>query len=220
MFVKEFVNRGGKIIAGSDAGAGRLGTAGLALHEEMQMLTEIGLTPMQVIQSATSWGTDAWGKLKDVGTVEAGKRADLVILNRNPIDDMTATTDIFRIVQGGAVIDRESLANWKEVVPKPGLVQENFMNPALQVPFVTYMWPELVSTNQRNAEITITGENFSPQSFVLLNDRIIRPTPQGATELRITVPSGLFRQPGSYPLVVVQPGNGGGVSNTYYLMVN
>jgi imidazolonepropionase-like amidohydrolase len=219
MFVKEFVNRGGKIIAGSDAGAGRLGTAGLALHEEMHMLTEIGLTPMQVIQSATSWGTEAWGKANEAGTLTPGKRADVVVLNRNPLDDITATTDIFQIIQGGSVVDRQALANWKEAVPKPGLVQENFANPALHVPFIDYLSPELISTNQRNAELTISGENFSRDSFVLLNDRIVRATPQGTGELRISVPSGLFREPGVYPLVVVQPGSGGGVSNTYYLMV-
>jgi hypothetical protein len=219
MFVKEFVNRGGKVIAGADTGAGPLGTAGLTLHLEMQMLTEIGLTPMQAIQSATSWGTEAWGKLNEVGTIEAGKRADLVVLNRNPLDDITATTDISQIIQGGAVVDRQALANWREVVPKPGLVQENFANPAIQVPFVSYMWPELVAVNQRNTDIVITGENFSAQSFVLLNDRILRATPQGVNELKFTVPSGTFRQPGTYPLVVVQPGSGGGVSNTYWLMV-
>ncbi len=219
MFVKEFVSRGGKIISGSDAGAGNLGTAGLALHLDMMMLTEVGLTPMQSIQATTSWAADAWGKLREVGTLEAGKRADVLVLNRNPLDDLAATTDIFQLIQGGAVVDRQSLANWKEVVPKPGLVQENFSNPALQVPFITYMWPELISTGSRNTEITISGENFSPNSFVLLNDKILRATPQGTSELKISVPAGSFRQPGTYPLVVVQPGSGGGVSNSYYLMV-
>ena len=219
MFVKEFVSRGGKVISGSDAGAGSLGTAGLALHLDMLMLTEAGLTPMQSIQATTSWAADAWGKLKDVGTLEAGKRADILVLNRNPLDDLSATADIFQLIQGGSVVDRQSLANWKEVVPKPGLVQENFSNPALQVPFITYMWPELISTSSKNTDITITGENFSRDSFVLLNDKIIRATPQGASDLKITVPAGSFKQPGTYPLVVVQPGSGGGVSNSYYLMV-
>src|SRR5262249_35946404 len=46
LFVKQFADQGGKVIAGSDTGAGRIGTSGLTLHEEMRMLKEVGLTNM------------------------------------------------------------------------------------------------------------------------------------------------------------------------------
>ena len=66
------------------------------------MLAETGMKPMQVIQAATEWAMEAWGKSKEAGTVEAGKRADLLVLNRNPLDDMSATMDIYRVIQSGS----------------------------------------------------------------------------------------------------------------------
>jgi hypothetical protein len=134
---------------------------------------------------------------------------------------MRATVDIFRIVQGGNVIDREGLANKRqEAVPRPGLMQEGFSNPTLRVPFIDEIWPELASIRDRNVPpVVIKGSNFSRNSFVLVNDQIVRGTVQGDNEIRINIPSNLTRTPGVYPLVVVQPGNGGGVSNTFYFSV-
>ena len=185
------------------------------------MLSEVGVPPMNVIQSSTSWAMEAWGKGKEAGTLQAGKRADILVLNRNPLDDLHATMDIFRIIQGGNVIDREGLANKRqEVVPQPGLLHEGIANPALKVPFIDEVWPELLSTKEKNpSQITIKGSRFSKNSFVLLNDQIVRGTVQGENELRFAVPSGIAKAAGVYPLVVVQPGTAGGVSNTFYLMV-
>jgi hypothetical protein len=219
-FVKQFADAGGKIVSGTDSDAGRIGTSGLTLHEEMMMLSEVGVPPMKVIQSSTSWAMEAWGKGKEAGTIEAGRRADVLVLNRNPLDDMHATMDIFRIVQGGNVIDREGLAGKRqEVVPRPGLVAEGFANPALKVPFIDEIWPELISTKDKPAPVTVKGSNFSKSSFVLFNDQIIRGTVQGNTQIQINIPSGLTKAAGVYPLVVVQPGSAGGVSNTFYFMV-
>ena len=144
------------------------------------MLSEVGVPPMKVIQSSTGWAMEAWGKGKEAGTLEAGKRADVLVLNRNPLDDMRATMDIFRIVQGGQVIDREGLAGRRqEVVPRPGLVADGFANPALKVPFIDEVWPELISTKDKPSPVTIKGSNFSSSSFVLFNDQIVRGTVQG-----------------------------------------
>ena len=224
LFVKEFVDQGGKVIAGDDTGAGAgSGTPGLAFHLEMRMLGEVGLTPMQVIQAATSWGAEAWGKSKEFGTVEAGKRADLLVLNRNPLDDLSATTDIFKIVQGGSVVDREGLAKWQETLPRPGAIIDplpGYPNPLMHIPFIDEISPEWVTSNQKNAsELTITGENFSKDSLVLLNDHLVPAKSPAEGELQVSIPSALMKKPGTYPLAVVQPGSAGGVSNTFYLIV-
>jgi hypothetical protein len=219
-FVKQFADAGGKIVSGTDSGAGRIGTSGLTLHEEMMMLSEVGVPPMKVIQASTGWAMEAWGKGMEAGTLEAGKRADVLVLNRNPLDDMRATMDIFRIVQGGNVVDREGLAGKRqEVVPRPGLVADGFANPALKVPFIDEIWPELISTKDKPSPVTIKGSNFSRNSFVLFNDQIVRGMVRGDNELQITIPSGLAKTAGVYPLVVVQPGSAGGVSNTFYFIV-
>ena len=225
LFVKELVDAGGKVIAGDDTGAGAgSATPGLALHLEMRMLNEVGLTPMQVIQAATTWGAEAWGKSKEVGTVEAGKRADLLVLNRNPLDDLSATTDIFKIVQGGNVVDRDALAKWREILPRPGAMIDplpGYPNPLLHVPFIDEISPEWVKVNQKGAtELTITGENFSKDCLVLLNDRLIPAKPGSQGELRVPIPAALLKKPGTYPLAVVQSGSAGAVSNTFYLIVS
>ncbi len=221
LFVREYVERGGKIVAGDDFGAG-LGVPGLALHEEMQLLKETGVKPMQVIQAATSWSMEAWGKSKEVGTVEPGKRADLLVLNRSPLDDMSATTDIYRIVQGGSVIDRESLSNWKEPLPRPMPVQSgDYPNLLLHIPFVLEVVPEALAVSSKiSRELTIRGRNFSKDSLVLINDRLVTPKSRDESELKVSVPSEVLKQPGVYPLLVIQPGSSGGVSNPLYLIVN
>ena len=43
-----------------------------------------------------------------------------MILNRNPLDNMSSTTDIYRVIQSGNVVDREALTKWQESVPRPG----------------------------------------------------------------------------------------------------
>lgn len=224
LFVQQLVSAGGKVIAGDDTGAGAgSGTPGLALHLEMRMLGEVGLTPMQVIQSATSWGAEAWGQLKEVGSVEVGKRADLLVLNRNPLDDLSATTDIFKVIQGGSVVDRDALAKWRELLPRPGAVIDplpGYPNTLMQVPLIDDISPEWVKATRKGApQLTIAGENFSKESLVLLNDRLLPAKLAGQGELRIPIPAALLKKPGTYPLVVVQPGSAGGVSNTFYLIV-
>ena len=107
----------------------------------------------------------------------------------------------------------------QEVVPRPGLVAEGFANPALTVPFIDEVWPELISTKDKPSPITIKGSHFSKTSFVLFNDQIVRGTVRGDNELQINIPPGLAKAAGVYPLVVVQPGSAGGVSNTFYFMV-
>ena len=92
-------------------------------------------------------------------------------------------------------------------------------NPALTVPFIDEVWPELLSTIGKSSTVTIKGSHFSKNSFVLFNDQIVRGTVKGDTELQITVPPGLSKTAGVYPLVVVQPGSAGGISNTFYFIV-
>lgn len=221
LFVKQFADAGGKLIAGTDSDAGRIGTSGITLHEEMAMFSEVGVPPMKIIESATSWGMEAWGKSKEAGTIEPGKRADLVVLNKNPLDDIRNTMDINTIIQGGNIIDREALAKRVETVARPGLLQDGFANPALKQPFIDDIMPELISTKEKNpSQMTIRGHSFSNDSFVLLNDHVIHGTVQGENILKIPLPGSIAKSPGTYPLVVVDPGNGGGISNTFYLIVN
>jgi imidazolonepropionase-like amidohydrolase len=70
---------------------------------EMELMVEAGLKPVDVIQSATINAARMLGREKEQGTIEAGKVADLLILDANPIDDIKAVRRIYRVVKGGVV---------------------------------------------------------------------------------------------------------------------
>lgn len=221
-FMKELVQRGGKVIAGSGASVNPAEeSTGLSLHVEMRLLEEAGLTPMQALQAATSWGMEAWGKSKEAGTIEPGKRADLVILNRNPLEDLTATRDISQVIQGGKVVDREALARWKDPLPRPTPFEARHRYVTLiRTPFVDELSPESFRVNQRNApELILQGEQFTPRSQVLFNDRLVPAKFYSETRLGISISEDMLREAGTIPVVVVQPGSGGGVSNMMYVIV-
>lgn len=96
------------ILAGTDT-ANPLCYPGFSLHEELQYLVKSGLTPMQALQTATLNPARFFDKEKDLGTVEQGKIADLVLLNANPLEDIENTTKIAAVVQGGKLYPRSSL---------------------------------------------------------------------------------------------------------------
>ena len=72
-------------------------------------MIEKGMTPMQCILSATRNNADAYGKLDEIGTVESGKLADLVVLEKNPLTDIENTRSISMVIKNGQIVDRESL---------------------------------------------------------------------------------------------------------------
>lgn len=97
------------IAAGSDAG--NIGTIhGPSLHRELELMVEAGLTPAQVLVAATRGSAAAMGRLQDLGTVEAGKLADMVILNGDPTADITNSRKIDRVIKGGMVFDPAEIA--------------------------------------------------------------------------------------------------------------
>lgn len=90
LLVKEIHEAGGKIMAGSDTPEWFL-LYGWTLHREMRSLVEAGLTPYAALEAATRTPAEYLKALGDFGTIERGKRADLVLLDRNPLDDIGNT---------------------------------------------------------------------------------------------------------------------------------
>jgi imidazolonepropionase-like amidohydrolase len=74
-------------------------------HEEMADMVTAGMTPMQVIVASTR-NSAAFLRLADAGTLEAGKSADFIVLDANPLDDITNTRRISSVVLRGAAVDR------------------------------------------------------------------------------------------------------------------
>ena len=82
---------------------------GFSLHDELRLLVESGLIPMQALQAATLNPAKFFDQLDSLGTIEKGKFADLVLLDANPLEDIRNTTKISAVVANGRFLDRREL---------------------------------------------------------------------------------------------------------------
>lgn len=97
------------LLAGTDTGNPYL-VPGFALHDELALLVDAGLTPMQALRAATARPASAFGLSGEVGTVEQGKRADLVVLDADPLADIRNTRRVHALVVDGRLIDPDERA--------------------------------------------------------------------------------------------------------------
>jgi imidazolonepropionase-like amidohydrolase len=96
------------ILAGTDD-ANPYAFVGFGLHDELAMLVEAGLTPMQAMQAATVNPAKFFNQLNSLGTIEKGKLADLVLLDANPLEDIRSIQRINAVVVNGRYFPREAL---------------------------------------------------------------------------------------------------------------
>jgi imidazolonepropionase-like amidohydrolase len=120
--VRDIVRAGGK------AGLGSHGQQdGIGAHWELWMLQSGDMTPMEALRIGTILGAESIGYGKDLGSIEAGKLADLVVLNSNPLDNIRNSTDIQYVVKDGEVYEGATLHRvWPsaKAFPKPYWVRE------------------------------------------------------------------------------------------------
>lgn len=106
--VKAIHDSGGRIMAGSDTPEW-FHLYGFGLHRELQALVQAGLTPWQALRAATRNPAEFLGQTDQWGTVERGKRADLVLLSANPLADIRNTERIAGVLSGGRWFPRSEL---------------------------------------------------------------------------------------------------------------
>jgi Amidohydrolase family len=90
---------------------------GHSVHREMELYVEAGFTPMEALQAATIVPARAMGVDKESGTIQPGKRADLVILGANPLENISNIRRTERVVQRGVIYDCAAL--WRSVGFQP-----------------------------------------------------------------------------------------------------
>ena len=115
-FVRRFAAAGGKIHSGSDPNHV---VPGYAVHAELEMLVEAGLTPLQALQTASINVAQAWGKEKDYGSIEKGKVADFFIVRGDPSKNISDTQNVEMVFIDGKKMDTSFHADYKNPMPRP-----------------------------------------------------------------------------------------------------
>jgi imidazolonepropionase-like amidohydrolase len=106
--VKEMHEAGVSLLAGSDS-ANPYTYPGFSLQDELGLLVKAGLTPLQALRLATTEPARFLEKQDILGTIEKGKRADLVLLDGNPLEDISNTRRIRAVVVDGKLLERDEL---------------------------------------------------------------------------------------------------------------
>jgi N-acetylglucosamine-6-phosphate deacetylase len=96
------------IMAGTDSTAPNV-IPGFSLHEDLAYLVQAGLTPLEALQAATTRPAEFLHRTAEQGTIATGKRADLVLLDANPLEDIHNTQKIHNVILNGRFLDRRDL---------------------------------------------------------------------------------------------------------------
>ena len=116
--IKAIHDAGGKIMAGSDTPE-FLFLYGFSQHRELKALADAGLSNYAVLEAGTRNAHEYFGTIGNVGTVEKGKRADLILLNANPLENISATENRAGVMLKGKWYEQSELNRWlDEIAPK------------------------------------------------------------------------------------------------------
>src|SRR5207247_2073821 len=100
---------GVRIAIGTDSGATPDYPPGYPVHRELELESRMGMTPQQLVVAATKSGAEALRLDKELGTLEPGKVANLLVLNANPLNDIKNTRKVAAVYIQGKQLDREAL---------------------------------------------------------------------------------------------------------------
>lgn len=101
------------LLAGTDMGVAYI-YPGYSIHEELEILVNAGLTPLEALQTATLNPAIYFGREKEMGTISLNKLADLVLLNSNPLEDITNTKEIEAVWINGKYLSKGELDHMKD----------------------------------------------------------------------------------------------------------
>ncbi len=108
LIVKAFKEANVPMVAGTDAGISGI-IAGFSLHQELKLLVDAGLTNEEALASTTRLAAEWLGIDDKIGTIETGKFADMVLLDKNPLEDISNTTKIAGVFVNGKWIAKKNI---------------------------------------------------------------------------------------------------------------
>lgn len=125
-FVMELHRAGGRVLTGTDAM--NMGVVpGFSLHEELRNLIGLGFTPLEALRAGTSYPAEFLSPAGEFGAVAAGKRADLVLVEGNPLEDISRLSDPAGVMVRGRWLPRAELRRMLEGVPTGYAEEEDFV---------------------------------------------------------------------------------------------
>ena len=208
LFLRQFVQRGGLLLSGSNAG--RAMQPGRSLHREMRLLAEAGVPPMEIIKATTSHAARFYGMERDLGTVEAGRKADLLILDADPLADIGNTERIAQVVLDGRPVKRAlTFAN-----PFPRPVSDE------PTPVIESVTPLRFTRGQTPAVLRLSGRHFFTGSTVSIDGQVVPARRVDDRTFEVPVPPSAISAVGTYGVVVTAPLPAGGPSNRRYFFVD
>jgi hypothetical protein len=213
-FLRRFVKAGGKLYSGTDTAAAN--TPGLSLHHEMLLYVDAGLSPMEALLSSTKWAAEILRLDKELGTVEPGKIADLVILRASPLLDIRNTRAIDMVLRDGEVVDLSYHSDYHFPFPRYGPESKHLYNPP---PRLRDVVPP-VATQGAPAALRAVGQGFVPNSVVYFGETALQTKWHGPTELSAELPAPLTSQVGTFLITVRSPKPGGGTSEEMEFIVD
>jgi hypothetical protein len=213
-FLRRFVKAGGKIYSGTDSAAAN--TPGLALHHEMQIYVDAGLSPMEALLTSTKWGAEILRLDKKLGTVEPNKLADLVILRANPLNDIRNTKAVDQVIRDGEIVDITFHGDYQFPFPRYGPESKHLYNPP---PSLRDVSPAVVAQG-KEARLRVLGRGFVPSSVVLFGGSAVDTKFVSPTELSAVLTPRQTSQVGTVLITVRSPKPGGGVSGELEFIVD
>lgn len=216
-FFKSFVEAGGKIDIGQDTSSSYHATTlpGVAVAREMELLVDSGIAPMQAIQAATIWPAELLRVDDDLGTLEEGKLADLIIVDGDPLEDIAAVKNVSLVMKDGEVMRQGYTFGYRNPIPEDREFQLSFPDwTASEIPTrIRSISPRVIEEGSRTFQLTVRGTQFTTSSVIQFDDETLATTYVDSTELRATVPATLVSRVGTYSVRVRNRPPGWGTTN-------
>ena len=198
-FLKEYVQAGGKVLNGTDTSSQVL--PGISTHREMELLVRAGLTPLEAIQASSYNCALFYHKENELGSLQSGRWADVVILDADPLADIRNTKKISAVYKAGKLVDRAFHADYSNPLPYPN---SNIIQ-GVRPPTLRRISPWVATQGDASVEITLIGSGFAPQSVVSFDGHSLPAQILSPTEIKITVPGDLLTRAGTFPIIVTSP---------------